>query len=136
MQTLDMAPPPRGEELTEQLEQSLLALGICAMWISQWCRVLLRSADLGPLVLMAQQMVFDVLRFLVLLSGIFYAFAVALVVLFRGEVGGAKPLLEEDCMFLDDRGHGAIVATLVVLIEVLLEAIDPPEIKGVQPWPP
>ena len=65
------------------LGQALLAAGICAMWIAQWCQLLQASATFGPLVLMALEMVKDCARFLVLLSGIFFAFGVALVTLLR-----------------------------------------------------
>jgi hypothetical protein len=83
---------------------------------------------------MAQQMVYDVCRFALMLSGIFYAFAVALVVLFRGEVGGTHPVLEDGCKFLDDReGHSPIKATLMVLVEILLDARDPAEVHGHAP---
>ena len=58
--------------------QALLAMGVGITWVAQWCRLLQASSTFGPLVLMALEMVKDCVAFLVLLSGIFLAFGVAI----------------------------------------------------------
>ena len=53
------------------LVQMSMTAGRGAMsWTAQWCRLLQASATFGPLVLMALEMVKDVVQFIVLLSGI------------------------------------------------------------------
>ncbi|KOO34019.1 tpr domain containing protein, partial [Chrysochromulina tobinii] len=53
----------------QNLERALLAGGILLMFVSQTLRLLERSPKIGPLVLMAQKMIPDTLRFLSLIIG-------------------------------------------------------------------
>ncbi len=51
----DGTPSDRGDRLA----QALLGLALVMLWVSQWCRLLSRSTDYGPLVFMALMMVQD-----------------------------------------------------------------------------
>jgi hypothetical protein len=110
------------------LGESMLALGVMLLWITQWWRVMLRSASLGHYVLMMEMMISDVLRFLLLMSGPMLGFAGALVVLF-----GNAEAIDEECRFFlsrdGDGGGGGFIArlftagrTLIELVEVMLGA--------------
>lgn len=53
------------------LQQALVAIGIMSLLVGEWCRVMQRSQTFGPLVIMAIEMVKDVIYFLTLVSGLF-----------------------------------------------------------------
>ena len=59
------------------------AIGVGLLTITEWSRVLQRNATFGPLVLMAIEMVRDVINFIILLAGAFFAF-VAVVAIVSG----------------------------------------------------
>ena len=103
--------------------QMLLALGVGLQWASNWCRLLQRTASFGPLILMLLEMIKDVSRFIVMLSGLFLAFAVILVILYQGEHVGDTANLGNECQFLMANEEGSLSAvgeTLVALLEIML----------------
>jgi hypothetical protein len=71
----------------QNLERALLAGGILLMFVSQTLRLLERNPKIGPLVLMAQKMIPDTLRFLSLIIGPVVGIAFSMVVLFKGQFG-------------------------------------------------
>ena len=83
----------------QKLERALLAGGILLMFVSQTLRLLERSPKIGPLVLMAQKMIPDTLRFLSLIIGPVVGIAFSMVVLFRGQSASG---LGEECFMYDD----------------------------------
>ena len=130
------------------LSQALIAVGVGLLMLSEWCRLLQRSATFGPLVLMALEMIQDVVRFITLLAGVFFAFAVSLVVLFKniddsanstvvtsdwenpvsaagGAAGGvaghaARLTIDSKCDFLIASEGGGVGPTIVALLELML----------------
>ena len=83
----------------QKLERALLAGGILLMFVSQTLRLLERSPKIGPLVLMAQKMIPDTLRFLSLIIGPVVGIAFSMVVLFKGQSASG---LGEECFMYDD----------------------------------
>jgi len=83
----------------QNLERALLAGGILLMFVSQTLRLLERSPKIGPLVLMAQKMIPDTLRFLSLIIGPVVGIAFSMVVLFKGQSASG---LGEECFMYDD----------------------------------
>ena len=83
----------------QNLERALLAGGILLMFVSQTLRLLERSPKIGPLVLMAEKMIPDTLRFLSLIIGPVVGIAFSMVVLFKGQSASG---LGEDCFMYDD----------------------------------
>jgi hypothetical protein len=109
--------------------QALLSVGLMLEWMSQWCRLLQVSQTFGPLVLMSIEMVKDCYQFLVLLSGVFLSFAVALVTLVKpiylGAQGGLTPLDDgQSCadLFADGFGLGVVRRLIVDLLEITLDS--------------
>ena len=83
----------------QNLERALLAGGILLMFVSQTLRLLERSPKIGPLVLMAEKMIPDTLRFLSLIIGPVVGIAFSMVVLFKGQSASG---LGEECFMYDD----------------------------------
>jgi hypothetical protein len=83
----------------QNLERALLAGGILLMFVSQTLRLLERNPKIGPLVLMAQKMIPDTLRFLSLIIGPVVGIAFSMVVLFKGQSASG---LGEECFMYDD----------------------------------
>ena len=107
-----------GAEWRRMLVRTSLGLGIVLLWTSQWWRAMLRSQELGPLVLMFEMMIVDVARFLLLMIGPMLGFAGAMSLLFEG-IDDDK--LGEDCLaFSRDNELGGFWNTLVRLFELML----------------
>jgi len=100
-----------------RLAQALIGLSIASHWTTQWCRLLSRSDTFGPLIVMAQQMVYDVAKFSIVLVGVIFGFAGALIVAVRG----ATKTLTDECGYLNEQLEGGgLLATVEALIELLL----------------
>ena len=107
-----------GAEWRRMLVRTSLGLGIVLLWTSQWWRAMLRSQELGPLVLMFEMMIVDVWQFLLLMIGPMLGFAGAMVLIFEG-IDDDK--LGEDCLvFSTDNELGGYWSTLVRLFELML----------------
>jgi hypothetical protein len=104
-------------ESGNHLAQALIGLSLALLWTSQWCRLLSRTTSFGPLIFMAQQMVNDVAQFAVVLVGVIFGFASALLVAVRG----SGSLLSDECGYLDEEAEGGgLLATAEVLTELML----------------
>ena len=93
---------------------ALLGAAVASLWISQTCRLLQQSPRLGPLVLMAELMIYDTANWLVLAAGPTLGFASGMAVLFNGaslDEGG-------DCAAL--QGADGVGVVLVRLFEMML----------------
>ena len=107
--------------------QSALGIGIAFQWVAQWCRLLQASSLFGPLILMAFELIKDCFNFLVLLSGVFLAFGVALVTLLKPVHLGhwsPKDHVEDLCeeLFADGYGLSAVLQAAVALLKIVLGA--------------
>lgn len=83
---------------------------------------MLRSSTHGPLVLMCELMMYDVMYYLLLITGPLIGFAVSIVILYdeRGES------LDDDCLvFSAEHEQGGRLRSLIMLFEVML-GIDIP----------
>ena len=106
------------------LLQGLLALGVFFLITSQSLRLQQRSASLGPLVLMMQQMMKDVFQFLLLMLGPFFGFASAFVVSFQYDHAGAHD--DTMCSLVVNEDDGlwhTLVAKLLASVEALFEIL-------------